>query len=375
MFNNQSHLHPGGSHVKDGFRFPKALVLGLALSGMVLIACGDDDDDGADSAATTAAGGADTTAAEETTTTVEPQTVTVMMFPGLSYRLPALVAQEQGFLADHGIEMEIIAQPGNVSGIQGLEATGADLGYFSVTTLAQAVQAGSDVAFFCGSQDIVETSLMVAADADFPSTDEGASADEALAALSGTSIGVQTPIGSGLQLFFNAAIEEEGVTDITYVNTGVQLPIVSAALVNGDVDVVQTSPPATQQLIVDGQGKRIMFLPEDLDDYQLYGSANGAPRSFLEESPELARGWCDAIQEAVDWINDPANADAAAALLAEDSGVSEEVAALVVEESYPTFSTEIPEDTFDETTQRYIDLGVLQPTPDVSYSAIVSIPE
>src|SRR6266545_2865133 len=135
-----------------GVRFRMALPIALCLVAAVLAGCGDDD--GGATATTTTAG-----TAEETTTTVKPQKLTVMMFPGQAYRLPALVAQEQGFFAKHGIEIEIIAQPGNVSGIQGLEATGADVGYFSITTLAQAVQAGSKVAFFCGNQDIVETSL------------------------------------------------------------------------------------------------------------------------------------------------------------------------------------------------------------------------
>ena len=359
--------------MKHGVRSRMALLLSVALFGAVFVGCGDDDDD--DAATTTTGGGATTTAAEETTTTLEPQTVTVMMFPGQAYRLPALVAQEEGFFAARGIEIEIIAQPGNVSGIQGLEATGADLGYFSVTTLAQAVQAGSNVAFFCGNQDIVETSLMVAADADFPSTEDGDSAEDVLAALSGTNLGVQTPIGSGLQLFFAAAMEDAGVTDITYINTGVQLPVVSAALTNGDVDVVQTSPTATQQLIVSGEGKRIIFLPDEVDDYQLYGSAMGAPRSFLEDTPELAAGYCDAIGEALEWITDPANADAATALLATDTGVTEEVAALVVEESYSTFGNDIPLDVFDATIERYIELGVLQATPDISSDAIVAVPE
>jgi ABC-type nitrate/sulfonate/bicarbonate transport system substrate-binding protein len=331
--------------------------------GMVVAGCGgDDDDDAADS------NGDDAPA--------ELETVTIMMFPGLVYRTPILLAEQEGFFADHGIEIEEVAQPGNLPGIQGLEATGADAGLFAVSTLAQGWQAGSEVAFFCGSQQFIETSLLAAADSDLPSTEDGDSPEDVYEALSGTTIGIQTPLGSGLHLFFQAAIEAEGVSDVTYINTGVQPPVVTAALANGDVDVIQTSPTTTQQLLESGDAKRLLYMPEENEAYGInYGSAFGAPRAWLDENPELAANFCAAIDEANQFVQDDANADTVEQMIMQDTGVTADVAALVREESGPGFQAEIPEDRFQETLDIFVDLGVLQATPEPTFDAIVVVPE
>lgn len=305
------------------------------------------------------------------------QPVRAMTYAGQAYRGPILVAADQGFFAERGIEVETVPQPANVSGIQGLLATDSDVGYFSVPTLTQAIQAGTDVVFFCGGISVYEPSLMAKADSDLPSVDEGATADEvfaALAATEGLKIGVQTPIGSGLQLFSTQAFENHGIEGATYIATGTQGPIVLAALDNGDVDVAMVSPTATQQMLVDGTVRRLMYMPAVVPELQLYGSGIGAERSWVEENPELARGYCDAIDEATQFILDPANAAVVDPILMEDSGISEEVVALVKEESYPEYSIDIPEDVYNETVQAYIDLGVMQAEPAIDYAASVLIP-
>jgi ABC-type nitrate/sulfonate/bicarbonate transport system substrate-binding protein len=307
----------------------------------------------------------------------ELQTVQAMTFPGQAYRGPILVATDQGFFADRGIQVETVPQPANVSGIQGLEATGSNVGYFSVPTLTQAVQAGTDVVFICGGISVYEPSLMAAADSELPSVDDGATADEvfaALAELDDVKIGVQTPIGSGLQLFSQQAFENHGVEGATYIATGTQGPIILAALDNGDVDVAMVSPTATQQMLVDGTVKRLMYMPAEVPELQLYGSGIGALRAWAEENPELARGYCDAIAEATEFILDPANADVVDPILMEDAGISQEVVALVKEESYPEYSIDIPQDVYNETVQVYIDLGVMEPEPPIDFAATVLIP-
>lgn len=307
----------------------------------------------------------------------ELQRVQAMTFPGQAYRGPIMIADEQGFFAERGIEVETVPQPANVSGIQGLQATGSNVGYFSVPTLTQAVQAGTDVVFICGGISVYEPSLMAKADSDLPSVDEGATAEEVFAALAEVEdlkIGVQTPIGSGLQLFSTQAFENHGIEGATYITTGTQGPIILAALDNGDVDVAMVSPTATQQMVVDGTVRRLMYMPEVVPELQLYGSAIGAERAWVEENPELARGYCDAIAEATAFILDPANAEVVDPILMADSGISEEVVALVKEESYPEYSIDIPEDVYNETVQVYIDLGVMEPEPAIDYAATVLIP-
>lgn len=293
------------------------------------------------------------------------------MFPGQGYRIPALLAEQEGFFAERGIEIEVVDQPGNVTGTQGLAATDSQVGYIAVSTLAQGWQAGEPCAYFCGGIDVIETSLFAPPGSDLPAMSEGASADEVLEALNGTTIGIQTPLGSGLQLFFEAAMEDEGVTGLEFINTGVQLPVVIAALDGGDVDAAQTSPALTQQLEHTGDGKELIYLPDHVEAYQLYGSGIVGDTEWLEENPETARAYCDAIDEALDFIADESNAGTVEQLISEDIGVDLAVAELVRQRSYPEYSTEIPEDVFNDTVQFYLDLGVLEAEPEPSYEELV----
>jgi NitT/TauT family transport system substrate-binding protein len=294
-------------------------------------------------------------------------TVTVMMYPGQAYRLPVLVADQKGMFADHGITLETVDQPNNLTGTQGMEATGADVGQLSTPTVVQGWQAGDDFPFFCGGIDVLQTTLLAATDSDLPATSEGASWEEVLQALEGLKIGVQTPVGSGLQLLFAEALAEAGVEDVTYVNLGGTPSVVKAALDNGSVDVAQINPPYTEMLEAEGYGKPLIYLPEGPVVYaEDYGSGWAAPRDWIENESELASEFCAAQTEALKWIADPANKEEAATILAEDTGVPPEATELVVENVYQDFSTTIDEATLQETLDAYAELGISQPEPPVT---------
>ncbi|MGI5159150.1 ABC transporter substrate-binding protein [Microbispora sp. CA-102843] len=198
-------------------------------------------------AATVACGGDGSTASgsPETTTAGGTQTLRVMMFPAQAYRLPVVIAEKQGMFNKRNIKIEILEQPANLQGMQGLAATESDIGQVSTTTLVQGWQAGNKGAFFCGGINVIQTTLMAPADSTLPSTQEGATWQEVLQALKGKKIGIQTPVGSGVQLLFAAALKEAGVEDVTYVNLGGGSSAAVAALGNKSVDVAQVSPTGT----------------------------------------------------------------------------------------------------------------------------------
>lgn len=326
-------------------------------------------------AAVAACGGGDDAAQTASAGDGAEGTVKVMMFPAQAYRLPVLVGQERGLFEKHGLKLEIAEQPTNLQGMQGLEATKSDIGQVSVSTLAQGYQAGTKGAYFCGGLDVIQTTLMAAPDSKLPSTDGGASWQEALKALEGKKIGIQTPVGSGVQLLFASALKEAGVTDVTYVNIGTAPSAVVAALGNGSVDAAQISPTGTQFMLDAGSGKPLVYLPDGPDAYkELYGSGWVAPRKFLEERPEAAKAFCDVMGEALKFIRDPANTEASASILAKDAGVAPEVAKLVVEQTYDDHSTELDKARLDKTFDTYVDLGILKAEPEPSFDTLVVLP-
>jgi ABC-type nitrate/sulfonate/bicarbonate transport system substrate-binding protein len=322
--------------------------------------------------AATAACGSDDTSEASSGSDGGLTTVKVMMFPGQGYRLEPLVAEDQGFFKDRGIKMEIVDQPPTLQGVQGLMATKSDVSQLTVGTLGQGVQGGNDAKFFCGGINVLQTSLMVPTDSKLPSVEDGATWEEVLQSLEGKKVGVQTPVGSALQLIFAAALKEAGVTDVTYVNLGGAPTGTIAALENGSVDVAQTNPPTTQYFQETKAAKPILYMsdgPKVYADY--YGSGWASPTAWLDENPDLASDFCAAMKESLAYIQDPANKDSLAALFAKDTGLKESTALLVLDEAYDDYATELDESTLQETMEAYHDLGIFKPTPEMSTDVLV----
>jgi ABC-type nitrate/sulfonate/bicarbonate transport system substrate-binding protein len=299
-------------------------------------------------------------------------TVKVMMFPGQAYRLEPLVAEQQGYLKDHGIKMEITDQPPTLQGIQGLYASKSDVGQVTVGTLGQGVQAGDKAKFFCGGINVLQTSLMVPPDSKLPSTANGATWQEVLQSLKGKKIGIQTPVGSGLQLIFAAALKEAGVTDVTYVNLGGAPTGTIAALKNGAVDVAQANPPTTQYFEQSGAAKPILYMsdgPKVYADY--YGSGWVAPDSWLQKNPKVASEFCAAMKEALDYIQNPSNKDSVASLFEKDSGLDAKTVDAMVGVAFKDFSTKLDKSQLEQTFSAYVDLGIFKPTPKLAYTDLV----
>jgi NitT/TauT family transport system substrate-binding protein len=290
------------------------------------------------------------------------------MYPQQVYRVPVLLADQQGIFEDHGIEISIVPQPANLTATQGLAATGSDVGLITPATLGQGVQAGDDAVMFCGSQNILAVGFLAAADSELPTVPEGASAEEVITAFSGLKVGTQTPIGSGLQLMVASVLEGNGATDLTWINSGVQAPVVSAALDNGDVDVAQMSSPTFEQMVIDGIANEVIWMPDHPDIWSIYGSAFTGPRNWVEENAELTTEFCTAIDEANAWMIE--HPDESKALLVEDSGSTPE-AADAVWERIDTYVTEIDQEQLDATYDLLREVGVLQPEPEVTFESTV----
>ncbi|WP_433496601.1 ABC transporter substrate-binding protein [Sphaerimonospora sp. CA-214678] len=345
--------------MRNGYQTRVALASIALLLTATAAACGGDSDD-------------TSTAAQATGGT---ETVRVMMYPAQSYRLPVMIAQQQGMFEKRGINIEITEQPANLQGMQGLTATKSDVGIVTVGTLGQGWQAGAKGAFFCGGIKVLQTTLMAPADSTLPSTAEGATWQEVLQALKGKKIGIQTPVGSGLQKIFAAALEEAGVTDVTYVNLGGGSSAAIAALGNGSVDVAQLNPTGTQFVLDAKSGKPLLYMSEGPTTYkEYYGSGWVGSAEFLQQKPAAAKAFCDVIDDALGFIRDSANRETTLDMLVKDTGITEPVAELVLDQTYGDFSTELPKDTLDTTFDAYVKLGVLEAEPKPSYDSLVVLP-
>ena len=299
------------------------------------------------------------------------QQVQVMEFPGQSYRLPVGIAEQEGFFTKNGIKVSIVAQPNNLEGAQAMIATHSQVGILATSTLTQGAEAGEPVAFFCGGISVLQTELIAAKGSSLPSTSDGASSQDVLKALNGKKIGVQTPVGSGLQLLFAAALKAAGVTNVTYVNLGGGNNLVLSALKSGSVDVAQVNPPGTQELEAAGEVKPLLYMPDGSATYQLYGSGWTGQTSWLKSDPSAARGFCNALTEALAFIKNPANLSTSASALATDTGLTQSVAKLVVQQGYADFSTSLSQSVLTKTFEFYSQIGIAKSNTASQYTTLV----
>ena len=298
----------------------------------------------------------------------------VMMFPGVAYRLPVVVAQEKGFFEDRGVKIDIIAQPNNLQGVQAIEATKSHAGLMSTATLAQGVQAGSKVQAFCGGLEVTQSSIVAPADTTLPSVHDGATAEQVFSAIDGLKVGAQTPVGSGFQVMFDSALKEGGATNLTWVNVGGSNSVTQASLENGSVDVAQSSPSGTQQLVETGVAKELVYLPDSSELYgQMYGSPWVGPTAWLKDNAETAKGFCDATAEALAFIQDPQNHDEVLKISMADSGITDEKVAAAVLETYGKgYSADLSTDVLQKTFDKYVELGIVKPEPALDASQLVN---
>jgi ABC-type nitrate/sulfonate/bicarbonate transport system substrate-binding protein len=294
-----------------------------------------------------------------------------MEFSGQSYRVPVAIAQQQGFFKTAGINLSTVEQPANLQGAQALTATHSQVGVLSTGTFTQGFQAGIPLKLFCGGINVLQTSLVALPDSNLPTSSDGKNWQKVLQALDGKTIGIQTPVGSGLQLVFAAALKEAGVTKVNYVNLGGAPTAIQAALQNHSVDVAQANPPGAQTLLANKVAKQLIYMPQGPSAYKdNYGSGFAAPNDWLSSNPDAAKSFCSAIDKANAFIADSKNADKVAQVVTTETGVPANVAKDVVP-TFKDFSAKLDTARLQKTFDNYTQLGILKPEPKVTTDALV----
>lgn len=368
-------------------RLPALLLTALLV---LVAACGGDDapavdDATADSAAT---GQPDETPADDlvddaTETTAEQppapeETVTLSMGvqEGSGSNLPAVVAQQEGIFAAHGLEVEFVPLAG--SALLGAITSG-DIQFFNqaVQLVGQAIQSNVELRFFCGNYPTNWSTLLVPTSAGLTSTAEGATWQEALQQLEGATLGVAA-LGATqehwlVSLLGGAGLDEEA---LTLVPVGVGPPAI-AAFQSGQVDALIGYSFINQQLLAEGETEVLMTFDETGPEYlgEQMNTGWAAPLSWLEENPEVAEQLCTALGEAMEWFQDEANHPRLHEILAgpdfaiDDEAVREEI--LDPDGILGSFSTEIDCDRLERAANFFVEFGTFQPDPPINCETAV----
>ena len=248
------------------------------------------------------------------------QTVSMITFGG-GYSLPAWVAQGQGFFARHGIEVNITHTPNSVFLMKNLIEGKFDLTVTAMDNLV-AYQEGQGEADYEGHCDLV---AFMGVDDSFQSL-MARPEIKSVSDLRGKKIAVDA-LTTGYAFILREMIARAGMTDadVIYERTGGG-PMRLKAMLDGDYAAGLLATPL-DKIAADQGFTRLGTARELLGRYQ--GRTGFAQRSWIKNNEAAVIGFMRGYRDAMNWLYDRGNRDAAAGLLMRnDASVTPELAQL-----------------------------------------------
>jgi len=251
------------------------------------------------------------------------QTIEMITFGG-GYSLPAWVAQREGFFARHGIMVNITHTPNSVYLMQHLIEGRFDLTVTAMDNLV-AYQEGQGEAEYQGTCDLV---AFMGVDDSFQNL-MAAPGIASVADLRGKKIAVDA-LTTGYAFILREMIARAGMSeaDVTWARTGGG-PMRLRAMLDGQYAAGLLATPL-DRIAADQGFTRLGTARDLLGRYQ--GRTGFAQRSWVRNNEPAVIGFMRGYRDAMDWLHDRANRDAAADLLmANDASVTPELARLSLE--------------------------------------------
>lgn len=267
---------------------------------------------------------------------------------------PFLVAEDQGYFGDEGVDHEgVVAGQGVVANI--VISGDADLVVGSPMDAMKATAVGQPLISFCNMVNTFATNVVVSGDAfDAAGLTDDSSAEERAAAMQGLRL-ASTGVASAPDLLIRYIASTLGNLDAS---TDVRIIAIQgggsamlAAVDNDQIDGMAISSPISDQG-VEQLGMRYLFnMPEDP-----IASLTGFPyimascrQDFLEANPDVIAGYCRAIQRSLNFIQAEKDQfrDIMSGLFTD---VSPEIFEQSFEDNYAIYATQIVpgEEQFDQ---------------------------
>lgn len=271
----------------------------LLLATTTLAACGDDSTAG-------------------TTTEDGLISMTLQQYPGALLYTSDLVAEQQGFFEDNGLDVEFV-NPGDGATSMQLLANGTDTqgvlgdisGGLSARSKGQPIVAVGSV--------INKNLFQISASNELLGTEGDWEAK--IRALEGRTIAVPG-IGGSASLTMNGLLSAAGLDpdkDVTIISV-TTTPAAVSQLENGAIDAFIYIAPAADQIEAAGVGGLYVDIANEApDEFANALIAMLSNEDFATENPEAIRAWIDSQQQAIDWLRDEANRDAAIGIIAENT--------------------------------------------------------
>jgi NitT/TauT family transport system substrate-binding protein len=239
-----------------------------------------------------------------------PVQLTVSTWPLLAYTPPVLVALEQGYYQEEGLEVdpEVFGSEGGGTTVRNILNGDLEFGLVSTSAVIQANLAGAPLIVIApAEQQIPEFLLYTREDSGIDSLEEALEA--------GVQIGYTNP-GSATQSALAVTVERLGYDwdDVNSVATG-GMGAGIELVKSGGLDVASVSEPVyTNQQ----EGLKVIFQHSETIPAITQTVWVTSPQ-LIRDQPEVVRGFLKANIKATDWIEE--NPDAAAELWAQTAEI------------------------------------------------------
>ncbi len=212
---------------------------------------------------------------------------------------PVYVAQSRGFWKDAGVKVDVTITGSSIQQLDALKKGGFDIGFQQVDHIVRGVELGADLFIFMGQSHAPELSLMV-------SRDIGGIVD-----LKGKTI-VVDDARTGYSLLLKKLFAEHGLreSDTHFKNVGGSQERCDA-MIRGEGAACFINPPFDRILVAAG----LKCLGTSNEYFPTYpGPIAAARRAWAREHKAELMAFIRGFRCAYDWLQNPANRDAAVAL-------------------------------------------------------------
>ncbi len=266
---------------------------------------------------------------------------------------PLIIAQELGYLADVGLDLELISFSGGSETVRGIIQAGMPFGVPStVATATAAARAAPELRFVAGNNNSATVRFLVPHSSPLRSPDE----------LRGKRVAVSRP-GSLSTYFAETMVRSVGLEpgrDTELVSVG-GAPDAWTATSQGVTDACWSAPPFSTSLVSQGEARELALAGDFVTAWA--DSLITTTRRFIDEQPQVLQDLVGALDRAMNVMR--TDAQRAAEAYAPRIQVDVEVARRTLTDNPEAWSTSIPAAAIPEiltaaSALQGVERGVLQ---------------
>ncbi len=235
----------------------------------------------------------------------EATTIRLTCAPAIS-ALSFWVARDTGILESRNLSTECVQIGSGPETAAAMIAGEVEIASNIYNNVIPLVDSGLDVVAFHQVQDAQLFDIVVSNEIEIP---DGASWDEVMALLDGTNVGVVAR-GAAAEDVARILVEEAGLDPENQTYIAVGLDSVTP-MVGGEIQWTVTFDPNITLAVLNGVGTRPfqIQLDEGPPGLNWPGLATTASRAWIDANQDIACAWSESLNDAVRYLNDPANFD------------------------------------------------------------------